>query len=92
MIASLIAYVLIAMLGFAIKENDYDKEWKDKKWQERRYIYAKKMGYDLYNPVRREKMRKKYGYAYDPLMKGKPFDITSGEYYKIKEEKNSENK
>lgn len=92
MFASLIAYLLIAMIGHVITVEEKDKEWKDKEWQKSRYIRAKRIGYDVCcNSIRREKMHKKYGYMYDPLMKGQPFDITDGEYHRQKEaRKNAE--
>lgn len=92
MFASLIVYLLIAMIGHAITVNENDKEWKNKEWQEDRYVRAKRMGYDVCcSSIRREKMHKKYGYKYDPLMKGQTFDITDGEYIRKKEaRKNAE--
>lgn len=77
----LIGIIIVYFIGWLIRESDEDKQWKDKAYQRHRLAMAKLGGYDATCNQIREKYHKKYGYAFDPEMKGQPFDIGVKEYY-----------
>lgn len=58
--------IILAIIVFLHEFDKEGKQWRDQDYQENRKASAKIHGYDRFTPKdRKERMRKRYGYAYD---------------------------